>query len=141
MLALPEHLHPMVVHFPIALFTMALILEVISLVFKKTQWHQTAVHMYVLAALFTPFAILSGIWETEKIHLHHPLLEQHHFYAHMTMGLALATLPVLYLVQAKCAKYFRIIFLVMCLSVVGLIAMTADKGGDMVYEYGVGVEK
>ena len=61
MFELPSHLHPMVVHFPIALFIAALGFDVSGLIFKKPNWHRTAVHLYILATLLTPLVLRTGI--------------------------------------------------------------------------------
>jgi len=137
----PIHLHPMVVHFPIALFITALSFDVASLIFKNPHWHRTAVHIYICAALLTPLVLRTGINEAERVHLNHPILDQHRRYALWTMWTALASLPVLYVMKEKGSKFFRVVFLVFCLSVVGLVSFTADKGGILVFEYGIGIEE
>jgi len=141
MLALPEHLHPMTVHFPIALFMTALGLDVLSLIFKKESLHKTALHIYIVAAVLTPLVVRTGIWEVEKLQINHPVLDKHRQFAIGTMWASLMSLPVLYFVKEKCSKYFRLIFLVFLIGTVSLVALTAEEGGEMVYEYGVGVEK
>lgn len=141
MFELPPYLHPMVVHFPIALFITALGLDVLSLIIRKEGLHQAALHIYIIAVLITPVAVRTGIWEAEKINLNHPILDQHKFFALRTMWVALASLPVLYLVKKKCSKCFRVVFIIFLISISGLIALTAKKGGQMVYEYGIGVEE
>lgn len=141
MFTLPPYLHPMVVHFPIALFIVAVGLDIMSLIFKKKEWHQSALTMYVLAALFTPLVIRTGIIEAVKLKLDHPLLDEHRTNAIRLMWLSLASLPILYLVKNKWSKGFRIIFIIFLISMAGLVSFTAHKGGQMVYEYGVGVEE
>lgn len=141
MFELPAHLHPMVVHFPVALFITALGFDVLSLIFKKPNWHRTALHIYICAALLTPLVLRTGIWEAERVHLSHPILDEHRRYALWTMWTALASLPVLYIFKEKWLKFYRIAFLVFCISIVSLVSLTADKGGVMVYEYGVGIEE
>ena len=134
-------LHPKVVHFPIALFVTAFGLEVLSLISKKNIFHQCAVCSYVLAAFAAPLVVRTGLWEEARLKLHHPLLEQHEAFALWTMWTSLISLPVLWLVYRKSQKVFRIFFILCLMSAVTLVALTADKGGDMVYKYGVGVEK
>ena len=51
MFELPPHLHPMIVHFPIALFIIALGLDILSFVIKKETFHHSALTLYVIAAL------------------------------------------------------------------------------------------
>ena len=79
-------LHPKLVHFPIALFTSAMGLEVLSLCFKKESLHRTAVHIYILAALISPLVVLTGLQDAQHLHLNHPVLTIHRNFALLTMG-------------------------------------------------------
>jgi len=111
-----------------------------SLLFRNPNWHRTAVSIYIVAALLTPLVLRTGIEEAERVRLHHPILDQHRRYALWTMWTALMSLPVLYVFKKRFAKLYRIGFLVICIAVVSLVSLTADKGGKMVYQYGVGIE-
>ncbi len=141
MFELPPHLHPMIIHFPIALFLMALALDILSFVTKKETFHQSALTLYVIAALLTPLVVRTGIWEATKIGLSHPLLDEHRTFALWTMWTSLMSLPLLWLIKKEAPKYFRILFLVFLISTAILVSIGADKGGRMVYEYGVGIEE
>jgi len=141
MLELPSHLHPMVVHFPIALFITALGLDILSFIFKKQGYHHSALTLYVIAALMTPLVVRTGIWEATKLGLSHPLLDKHRTFALWTMWIALMSLPLLWLIKKEAAKYFRVVFLVFLIVTAILVSIGADKGGRMVYEYGVGIEE
>ena len=57
MIFLDAPVHPMLVHFPIALFTIVLFLEILSLTFKKEILHQSALTMYILAAFMSPLVV------------------------------------------------------------------------------------
>jgi uncharacterized membrane protein len=133
-------LHPKVVHFPIALFTTALGFECVSLIFKKEQWHKVAVSLAFVATVLLPIVVRTGIIEEHRLHLSHPLLTSHEYFANRVMYLALASLPILWFIKRKSLKYFRICFIVLLLAIVSLITIVAHKGGQMVYEYGVGVD-
>jgi uncharacterized membrane protein len=133
-------LHPKLIHFPIALFLSAMGLEVLSLVFNKESLHRTALHIYVLAALTTPLAVLTGLQDAKHIHLNHPILTVHKNFAFLTMWGSLASLPILWLIR-KNAKVFRVVFLIFTLIIVTFVTITGHNGGRMVYEYGVGVEE
>lgn len=141
MFELPPHLHPMIVHFPIALFIMALALDILSFITKKKTFHHSALTLYVIAALMTPLVVRTGIWEAEKLGLSHPLLDQHRQYATWLMWVSLMSLPLLWLIKKEASKYFRILFLIFLITTSILVSIGADKGGRMVYEYGVGVEE
>lgn len=133
-------LHPKLIHFPIALFLSAMGLEVLSFVFRKEVLHRTALHIYILATLITPLAVLTGLQDANHLHLNHPILTIHERFGLLTMWVSLASLPVLWLVR-KNAKILRIVFLVFTLVIVIFVTITGHNGGRMVYEYGVGVEE
>lgn len=133
-------IHPKVVHFPIALFITALALDLMSFVFRKKEFHQSAIYLYVGATLLTPLIVRTGIWEVERLHLSHPLLTEHSVMAQRTMWVSLMSLPVLWFIRKEFTQYFRILFIVILLSVSAIVIYTGHLGGKMVYEYGVGVE-
>jgi uncharacterized membrane protein len=134
-------MHPKIVHFPIALFMTALGLDLVSLIFKKDSLHKTALHIYVIAALMTPWVVRTGLWEEERLHLRHPLLDQHRQFALWTMWTSLMSLAVLWFVQKKFPKPSRSLFLILLIAVAVFVTLTGHNGGRMVYEYGVGVER
>ena len=134
-------LHPQVIHFPIALFIGAMGMEVLSLIFKKDNLHRTALHMYILATVLTPFVVITGLQEAEHLHLSHPILTIHRNFALLTMGGSLVSLPVLWLANKKGGKVLRIVFIVFLLTLAAFVSVTGYNGGRMVYEYGVGMEQ
>src|SRR3989338_3466041 len=84
------HLHPMVVHFPVALFLSALLFEIISVFSRKETLHQTAVSIYTLAVAAVPFAVITGLWEAEEWNLtNHKVFLQHRNFAFLTLGISL----------------------------------------------------
>ena len=135
------NLHPIFVHFPIALFVSALGLEAASILWRKESLHQTAFHLYVLAACLAPFTVLTGWREAEELHLQHRILDIHRSFALLTMGGSLFSLPFLWFIQKKTPQAFRITFLLCLILIVGFITVTAYNGGRMVFEYGIGIEK
>ena len=134
-------IHPKIVHFPVALFITAFFFDVSSLVFRKEGLHKAAVYLYVFAALMTPLVVRTGLWEEERLHLGHPLLEKHRMFALWTMWVSLMSLPFLWLVKQKSQKFFHILFMILLIGVAVTVTLAAHNGGRMVYEYGAGVEK
>ena len=140
MVELTEHLHPMVVHFPIALFIMALFFELLSVFTRHEGLHKTALHLFVTAALITPLVVRTGLDEAARLNLKHPVLNEHREYAEWLMWVSLAALPLLWAVNRKCQKCFRAVFILVLISTAVLVTLTGHEGGKMVFEYGVGTE-
>ena len=54
-------LHPLVIHFPIALFSSAVLFDFIAIVFKKNELFMTSWWVMLLALLSSLFAIITGL--------------------------------------------------------------------------------
>ena len=134
------HWHPVLVHFPVALFTSAFVLELISLGLKKENLHKSAVHIYTFAAVVTPLVVLTGWLEADRLHLHHAILYAHRNFAFLTSGISLIGLAVLWFVPKKYPLQFQIVFFILAFLTAGCVAAAGYYGGMMVYEYGIGVE-
>ena len=133
-------LHPMLVHFPIALFIIALVAEVLSRITKIESLHHCAQYLYVLAAIVAPFVVLTGLREADELHLHHPVVELHEKFGLLTMWTSLVSLPILWLFKKKMARHFRLVFLIFLVLIVTSVVLGAHYGGRLVYEYGIGTE-
>jgi len=132
-------LHPKLVHFPIALFITALILDLLSRIFRKENLHQAAVIVYLAGVFFAPIVVWAGLWEQQRLNLHHPVLEQHKLYAFITLWVSLASIPLLWFLKKKFVRLFRIVFTSLLLLMAVLVTTTGYFGGRMVYEYGAGI--
>ena len=134
------HFHPMLVHFPIALFVGALVMEIISLLFKRDNLHRTAIHMCVLGVSLLPLVVLTGLEEVEELKVRHPVANLHKNLAFGTAGISVLAVPCLLFFLKRAARQFRFFFIIFLLLIVGFVTATAYNGGRLVYEYGVGVE-
>jgi uncharacterized membrane protein len=130
-------LHPKLVHFPIALVISAMGAQAFGLFFKKDSWCKSAWIMFILAVLSMPVVVLAGLWEAQRLHLHHPVLDMHKRFAFLAMWLSTGALLVLWLIRHK--KGFQIVLLITLIMVSILLGLAAQQGGRMVYEFGVGV--
>ncbi len=131
------HIHPIIVHFPIALFITALGLEILSLIFKKEVLERCAFYNYLLG-IFGAIAAASVEW-IANLPLAHPVFYTHRNFAHVTIIFSLASGAFLLMLKKRSARIFPIIFLLILLVTAILISVTGYYGGRLVYEYGVGV--
>ncbi len=141
-LGLHIELHPMVVHFPIAFFIGALVLEILSCVFKKENLHQSAFHVASLAVIAVVLAVLTGLPEADEWGLtQHPVFNLHKTFALTTLAVAVSIFPVIWLMRRKKISSYRGIFILFLALIVMGISVAAYNGGRLVYEYSIGVEE
>ncbi|MCX7834893.1 MAG: DUF2231 domain-containing protein [bacterium] len=138
--------HPLVVHFPIALFFVATICDAISILLRRPQKLQfTAFFLSVLGTIGAITAVITGKQAEELVshtQIVSNLLEQHEMYANWTLwtGIGLTILRTIFFFVEKLQ---RVHFLILIPSVllVYWVGQTGHLGGKMVYGYGVGVNK
>lgn len=137
-----DNIHPLLVHFPIALLSSFFALEVLGILLKKPCWREAASYFLYLGAVGAIIAVIAGFQAAYSvIHseaVHHIML-RHQYFGLSVMALAIA-LSVWRLksgiMQEGGAKHFFLVLSgVMCL----LMVLGADLGGHMVYNYGTAV--
>ncbi len=133
-----ENLHPKLVHFPIALILTAGVFDVLSLILKKESLHQAARYVFNLAAFFSVLAVISGLQEANHLQLNHPVLTSHRFYAIVLAVISILSVGVLFFLPKR---FVRPVFFGMVLFCAILVIVVGHLGGQMVYEYGVGVAR
>jgi len=139
------HLHPMVVHFPIALLIVGFLFELIYLITRNEFYSKAGFYLLVLGALGTFAAFLSGnlaeerIMETEALER---VLETHEEAGKVTLFLVIFTFifrsVLLFLKQYKGILQW-IALALFALSILSVVR-TAYYGGELVYNYGAGVQ-
>ena len=127
----------MLVHFPIALFIVAGMLDVFSWVTTQAISYQAARYIFNLAAFFSILSVGSGLWEAARIGLNHPILSAHRFYAIIVMLVSCIFCCITHFIPAR---FQRPAFSSVVLICVLLVIITGYFGGKLVFDYGVGVE-
>ena len=139
-----NHLHPMIVHFPIALLIVGFIADVVGVILKKDFFTKAGFLLLIVgtigvfAAYFSGDLAGDGVSEAGALKL---ALEDHEHAAVLTLWLMTGTALVrIAIVSLK--KYFGVyrwialfIFLIGVLS----IARTGFYGGELVYKHAAGV--
>jgi uncharacterized membrane protein len=133
------HLHPMLVHFPIALLTFGFLAEVISLFFKKEPClSKVGFYLLIATALTAPVAWLAGIFFTgDMTGAAGNIKEIHALFALITVVLVFVNL--IFRIYMKTSKkeeskpkwiYFAIYFISFI-----TVSITGYFGGTLVYNY------
>ncbi|MFB6342295.1 DUF2231 domain-containing protein [Saccharicrinis sp. FJH62] len=139
------HLHPMIVHFPIALLIVGFVFDIVSLFFKKEFFSRAGFTLLILGALGTVAALLSGELAGSGIAEEGMLkqaLEIHESAAELTIWLvsitALYRIVVVYL--KKYSGILKVLSMVLFFASVLAIARTGYYGGELVFKHAAGVE-
>ena len=139
-----DHLHPMIVHFPIALITVGFIAEVSSLFFRSEKClSKTGFYLMVLGSLAA-----IGAWSTGHLFTEEPtqgeilkVFERHETWALVTMILMITgTLFRIWLVvQKKEETSLKWIAFGFYLLAFAAVTFTGFMGGTMVYNFMIGL--
>ncbi len=139
-----RHLHPMLVHFPIALLITSVLFDAIGAAFRQDSLREGALWLLGLGLLGGLGAVLSGDMAeevVEKAGIAEALLERHETWAFVTMGI----FGVLFVGRVFLRNHFTTltlaIYLVIALIGIGTLSVTGYFGGDLVYEHGAGVRQ
>ncbi|MFA6107870.1 MAG: DUF2231 domain-containing protein [Candidatus Latescibacterota bacterium] len=138
--------HPLIVHFPVALLVMAVFADALALAARRVTWlPSVATAIYVVGALGAWAAFLSGRQAAEGVLIPtaaNALLTDHEDWAERTVWffalLSLVRLVVQWRRPAAPAAV-RLGLLLAGLAGTFLVYQTGERGGQLVFQYGVGV--
>ena len=136
-----ESIHPLIVHFPIALLLTALALDMLAAVLKRPALHRIGLWNLSLGTLAAAAAVLSGrqaaavakhsfeIWQVMELHEHLGITT-----------LVLGCLAVAWRLSRRdrFSSTGRLVALLLMCAMAGTLSYGAYLGGRMVYEFGVG---
>lgn len=135
-LRLAARLHPMVVHFPIALLLTALLVETFSRLRRKPGPSPTALTCLALGVISAACAIASGL-ANEEYESHGKALaaaiDQHQLWGIITGSVGAAALVLGLLSHAWNRKALRWTYFIALLGAGALTAATGHMGGSLVY--------
>ncbi|MCL4550335.1 MAG: hypothetical protein M1495_17415 [Bacteroidetes bacterium] len=139
------HLHPMIVHFPIALIIVGFLAELLSFFIKKEFFSTAAFYLLILGTLGVVAAYFTGQYAGDGITEVGALkqaLETHEEAAELTlwvMVVAAVSRISIVLLKKYHGAFKSLAFILFLLGVVA-IARTGFYGGELVYKHAAGVK-
>ena len=134
--------HPAIVHFPIALLTVAVLFELLSRVLKREDFSRIGWWMQLSGTIVLALAVLSGIFARDTVTigpLARPDFELHQQLAFAAAGLFAALLFWRIAAKSRIPEKHALLYLVLLACGVAVLWAGAWYGGEMVYRFGVGV--
>jgi len=141
---MPSNLHPLVVHFPIALLTLAAFCEIFARLSGRESLRTTAYWNLVFGAIFAAVAVATGLFaenQAPKTGSVHEAVESHEFSAFITLALFAIIFLWRVVREGEFYKKFSMIFLCAMIVAWFSLAVTSYYGGELVYKHGVGAAK
>ena len=136
------NIHPLLVHFPIALLSTFFALDMLGSLANKQHWRDVASYLLYFGTVAAAFTVTAGFIAAESV-AHgievHAIMERHEHFG--VSVLSLATLLSAWriknagIIQGGANHFFLILAALLCV----LMTLGADLGGLMVYHYGVAV--
>ncbi len=138
------NLHPLIVHFPIALIIVIFILDFFGVLFKRKSFLSAANILTIFAAIGAVMAVISGmiaeesVWHTEEAH---ELLELHEMIGFIILGLTLILLIFRPALKKKLFGSLGWVAVLLSFVAAVLVGYTGFLGGEIVYKHGAGVQQ
>ena len=142
-------LHPRIVHFPIALFILYFLFELLGAVSKKDSFSFTAFVLLVLGIISAIAAVLTGNQAATvaqaALNNNQSLkdsIELHQDYATAVLWffLGVLVLRLYFVLKKKFDRKMKLVFIALSLIGCYLIYMAGSIGGDLVFKYGIGTQ-
>src|SRR5687768_5091426 len=136
-------LHPAIVHFPVALISIAALFAVLSLFRKKEFFKEVAFWNLLIGTLGALAAVLTGLMELKGL-VHddaiHSILEKHEFTGFAILILSLTLSAWFWLRRNKFSNNEYKGWVVSLLLGLAMVTYQGYLGGRMVFEKGAGVK-
>jgi uncharacterized membrane protein len=137
-----ENLHPVLVHFPIALLSLFFVFDLAGSLARKADWRRAAGWFLYAGALFSGFTVAAGLIAAASV-AHggdvHAIMENHQRLGISVLLLAVVLAVWRWLAKGDISGAANTLYQICSALLAGLLAFTADLGGLMVYQYGVAV--
>ena len=150
MFEIPDPLHPAIAYFPIVLVFLGTLISILTIFTRRGALPQFTAFILILAASAAQLAVTTGGDQTDDVIQRmpesRPLIYRHAEWGEWTRNVAVvaACSAVVALAFYKARTFRRVMAFVTTIVAAGACYCAfeaAERGGEMVYHHGVGVEK
>jgi len=136
------NVHPLFVHFPIALWIGAMLVEALAVLRSSGDWHRTAARLLYLGTLFGLLAAATGLLAQNSVPDKgpaHDVMELHEKLMLVTTSAAVGLCMFAYFQRDRFAQGQRKLLLAGLLALTILLTIGADRGALLVFKYATSV--
>lgn len=133
-------LHPMLVHFPIALLFASVALDWLGYWFKLANLTRAGFYTLVLGAMGAGLSALTGPDHAVGDPSVPLLLASHQTFASLTVALAVALVAIRFLAARGIGGWGALVYLGATIFLVVFVSFTGYYGGEMAYHHAVGID-
>jgi uncharacterized membrane protein len=139
-----ENLHPVFVHFPLALLPLALVFLVAARLRKREEFERLGLWLLWFGTVGALAAAGTGLLAEESVSV--PEAAEEVIELHEKLGQVAAGLAVVLSLLSLLGRRWKVpglpaVLIVGLLILSGILALGADRGGQLVYQYGVSVQQ
>ena len=137
------NVHPLFVHFPIALWIGAMLVEAVAVLRSSGDWHRTAARLLYLGTLFGLLAAATGLLAQNSVPEEgpaHDVMELHEKLMLATTSAAVGLCMFAYFQRDHFAQGQRKLLLAGLLALAILLTIGADRGALLVFKYATSVQ-
>ncbi|MBI4716075.1 MAG: DUF2231 domain-containing protein, partial [Nitrospirae bacterium] len=132
-----------IVHFPIALLSMAILFDWLGILTGREGFRRTALHLLVVGILAGGAALLSGVLSEEGVEaagIPEKVIEGHEEFAFFSIyAFGVVALLRWFFRNRWAETWRRAVYGMVCAAALVLLGIAGYHGGDLVYEHGAGV--
>ncbi len=136
-------LHPILVHFPIALLITSVLFDAAGTILKREALREGALWLLILGLLGGIAAAVAGHFAeeaAEKAGIAEALIERHETLALVTLAIFGALLGYRLFLRNQLARVTLAVYLIGAVVGIATLSATGYFGGHLVYEHGAGVK-
>jgi uncharacterized membrane protein len=135
-------IHPMVVHFPIALLIISVLFDAMATQWRHKSFQDAGFYTLIAGLIGAAAAVLTGAWAEEVAEgkgIPESVLEIHEALGYATLALFIGLLGLQLLMRRGVVREIPALYVIFGLIGVVVLLVTGYYGGVLVYDFGAGV--